>query len=72
MVFDTKVVLDQLRYTGMLETIRIRKMGYPVRIKFPMFISRCAFFIFITCSIIAYECNHGSFDSLLILTYFID
>ncbi|XP_078318920.1 unconventional myosin-XV-like isoform X3 [Crassostrea virginica] len=40
MVFETKVVLDQLRYTGMLETIRIRKMGYPVRIKFPMFISR--------------------------------
>lgn len=40
MVFETKVVLDQLRYTGMLETIRIRKMGFPVRIKFPVFISR--------------------------------
>lgn len=45
MVFETKVVLDQLRYTGMLETIRIRKMGYPVRIKFPMFISRYAVLI---------------------------
>ncbi|XP_062594386.1 unconventional myosin-XV-like isoform X8 [Saccostrea cucullata] len=40
MVFETQVVLDQLRYTGMLETIRIRKMGFPVRIKFPVFISR--------------------------------
>ncbi|PVD39191.1 hypothetical protein C0Q70_01819 [Pomacea canaliculata] len=40
MQFEDPVVMDQLRYTGMLETIRIRKMGYPVRLKFPVFIQR--------------------------------
>ncbi|KAL8573674.1 hypothetical protein ACOMHN_007227 [Nucella lapillus] len=40
MSFEDEVVMDQLRYTGMLETIRIRKMGYPIRIKFPVFIQR--------------------------------
>ncbi|XP_076459661.1 unconventional myosin-XV-like isoform X2 [Babylonia areolata] len=40
MLFEDEVVMDQLRYTGMLETIRIRRMGYPVRIKFPVFIQR--------------------------------
>lgn len=37
MEFQTQVVLTQLRYTGMLETIRIRKMGYPVRHQFKKF-----------------------------------
>ncbi|WAQ96708.1 MYO15-like protein [Mya arenaria] len=40
MSFERSVVLDQLRYTGMLETIRIRKMGFPVRVKFHHFIER--------------------------------
>ena len=40
MSFDLPVVLEQLRYTGMLETIRIRKTGYPVRMKFNQFIER--------------------------------
>lgn len=40
MSFDLPVVLEQLRYTGMLETIRIRKTGYPVRMKFHQFIER--------------------------------
>jgi myosin heavy subunit len=47
MYFESTVVLDQLRYTGMLDTIKIRKMGYPVRIKFPVFIERyliCVFY----------------------------
>ncbi|XP_046399408.1 unconventional myosin-XV isoform X2 [Ischnura elegans] len=37
MKFDMPVVLEQLRYTGMLETIRIRKTGYPVRMRFSQF-----------------------------------
>lgn len=30
--FDAELVLRQLRYTGMLETVKIRQAGYPVRI----------------------------------------
>ncbi len=32
MQFDAEVVLRQLRYTGMLETVKIRQAGYPCRI----------------------------------------
>ena len=32
--FDSGLVMRQLRYTGMMETIKIRKAGYPVRMDF--------------------------------------
>lgn len=40
MVFDDAVVMDQLRYGGLLETVRIRKSGFPVRISYEYFIER--------------------------------
>uniref|UniRef100_UPI00398E9BF8 unconventional myosin-XV-like isoform X2 n=1 Tax=Pristiophorus japonicus TaxID=55135 RepID=UPI00398E9BF8 len=39
-LFEADVVSSQLRYSGILETIRIRKEGYPVRITFDNFIKR--------------------------------
>jgi myosin-15 len=40
MRFDMPVVLEQLRYAGMLDTIKIRQSGYPVRVKFQQFVDR--------------------------------
>ncbi|XP_038592063.1 unconventional myosin-XV [Micropterus salmoides] len=39
-IFDIDYVSDQLRYAGMMETIRIRKEGFPVRIQYSYFIER--------------------------------
>uniref|UniRef100_A0A667XXW6 Myosin X, like 1 n=1 Tax=Myripristis murdjan TaxID=586833 RepID=A0A667XXW6_9TELE len=39
-VFDPDVVLNQLRYSGMLETVKIRRAGFPVRRTFKDFFSR--------------------------------
>uniref|UniRef100_A0A8C9VX02 Myosin X n=1 Tax=Scleropages formosus TaxID=113540 RepID=A0A8C9VX02_SCLFO len=38
--FDQTVVLNQLRYSGMLETVRIRRAGFPVRRTFQDFCTR--------------------------------
>lgn len=40
-LFEADVVSSQLRYAGILETIRIRKEGFPIRIPFLVFIDRC-------------------------------
>ena len=32
--FDDELVLRQLRYTGMVETVKIRKAGYSVRMSY--------------------------------------
>ncbi|XP_016518587.1 unconventional myosin-X isoform X2 [Poecilia formosa] len=39
-VFDPETVLNQLRYSGMLETVKIRRAGFPVRRTFNDFFSR--------------------------------
>uniref|UniRef100_UPI001EAF5BB8 unconventional myosin-X-like n=1 Tax=Oncorhynchus gorbuscha TaxID=8017 RepID=UPI001EAF5BB8 len=39
-MFDPEVVLNQLRYSGMLETVKIRRAGFPVRRTFNDFHSR--------------------------------
>lgn len=40
--FDREKVLTQLRYTGVLETAKIRRQGYSHRILFANFIKRSA------------------------------
>ncbi|KAK3088133.1 hypothetical protein FSP39_015166 [Pinctada imbricata] len=44
--FDPKLVMDQLRTTGVLETSRIRRMGFPKRMHFEEFIQRYQFIAF--------------------------
>ncbi|KAJ3612778.1 hypothetical protein NHX12_019036 [Muraenolepis orangiensis] len=39
-VFDPEVVINQLRYSGMLETVKIRRAGFPVRRTFKDFLLR--------------------------------
>ncbi|XP_064376008.1 unconventional myosin-XV [Dromaius novaehollandiae] len=39
-LFEADIVSSQLRYSGILETIRIRKEGFPIRIPFLVFIDR--------------------------------
>lgn len=39
-LFDRELCLRQLRYSGMMETIRIRKAGYPIRHTFQQFLDR--------------------------------
>eukprot|EP00947_MAST-08B_sp_MAST-8B-sp1_P004753 g4753.t1 len=38
--FDSDKVLEQLRYAGVLETVRIRRQGFPVRVDFESFVDR--------------------------------
>ncbi|KAM9761609.1 unconventional myosin-VIIb [Menidia menidia] len=40
MLFDRELCMRQLRYSGMMETIKIRKAGYPVRYTFGEFLDR--------------------------------
>ncbi|KAL5971614.1 Myosin-VIIa [Taenia solium] len=38
--FDRNLCVRQLRYSGMMETIQIRSLGYPIRYEFPDFVQR--------------------------------
>ncbi|KAF7663122.1 hypothetical protein LDENG_00218190 [Lucifuga dentata] len=40
LLFDRELCMRQLRYSGMMETIKIRKAGYPVRYTFDEFLDR--------------------------------
>lgn len=38
--FDEDLVTAQLAYVGMLDTVKIRKLGYPFRFSFQEFVAR--------------------------------
>uniref|UniRef100_A0A8C8AIM8 Myosin VIIB n=1 Tax=Otus sunia TaxID=257818 RepID=A0A8C8AIM8_9STRI len=40
LLFDRELCIKQLRYSGMMETIQIRKAGYPIRYRFEEFFER--------------------------------
>ncbi|XP_016057170.1 PREDICTED: unconventional myosin-VIIb [Miniopterus natalensis] len=40
LLFDRRLCLQQLRYSGMMETVRIRKSGFPLRYTFQQFSQR--------------------------------
>ncbi|XP_046852385.1 myosin-VIIa-like [Xenia sp. Carnegie-2017] len=40
MMFDRELCCRQLRYSGMMETIKIRRQGYPIRHKYDDFVHR--------------------------------
>uniref|UniRef100_A0A670KFA6 Myosin IXB n=1 Tax=Podarcis muralis TaxID=64176 RepID=A0A670KFA6_PODMU len=40
LLFDERLVLQQLRYTGMLETVRIRQSGYSAKFTFQDFVNQ--------------------------------
>ena len=44
-MFDRDLCCRQLRYSGMMETIRIRRAGYPIRHTFTEFVERYRFLI---------------------------
>jgi len=39
-IFESNMMLAQLRYAGLLEVCRIRKLGYPIRREFDLFFKR--------------------------------
>ncbi|NWY75917.1 MYO7B protein, partial [Erithacus rubecula] len=45
LLFDRELCIKQLRYSGMLETIKIRKAGYPIRYSFEEFFDRYRFLL---------------------------
>lgn len=45
MYFDEALILQQLRYTGMLETVRIRRSGYGAKYTFQVGLYLALFFI---------------------------
>ncbi|XP_059711231.1 unconventional myosin-VIIb [Haemorhous mexicanus] len=45
LLFDRELCIKQLRYSGVMETIQIRKAGYPVRYSFEEFFERYRFLL---------------------------
>jgi hypothetical protein len=40
LTFEDKLVIEQLSYLGMMDTVKIRKMGFPIRLAYQEFVGR--------------------------------
>uniref|UniRef100_A0A8C7MLK5 Unconventional myosin-VIIb n=1 Tax=Oncorhynchus kisutch TaxID=8019 RepID=A0A8C7MLK5_ONCKI len=65
MVFDRNLCIRQLRYSGMIDTIKIRKLGFPIRHTFKQFLQR--YRVLLNTTVILIHCRSLGWKSIVLM-----